>query len=298
MKILTYTASALLLIGLTACNKNEERSDAYGNFEATEVLVSSEATGKLLQLTVEEGNEVEAGAAIGLVDTLALHLKKKQLIAAKQAIRSKLQNEKVQIDVLLEQKENLEREIKRVDKLFAEGAATAKQRDDLHGELKVLNNRIDATKSQLSTANRGLLAELAPLEVQMEQIEDQIQRSVLASPLGGTVLSKYAEAGEIVTFGKPLFKVADMKELALRAYVDAPQLASIKIGQKVRVLTDGSDGNLKENEGTVSWISSSAEFTPKIIQTREERVNLVYAIKVVVPNDGALKIGMPGEVKF
>ncbi len=298
MKIFTYTAAAFLLINLAGCNKGEDRSDAYGNFEATEVLVSSEATGKLLTLGVEEGAQIKAGSAIGLVDTLGLHLKKKQLLAAKMAIRSKLQNEQVQIDVFLEQKENLEREIKRVDRLFEEAAATAKQRDDIHGELKVLNNRIDATKSQLSTANRGLLSELAPIEAQIEQIEDQLNRSILTSPISGTVLSKYAEAGEVVVFGKPLFKVADLKELTLRAYVDATQLGAIKIGQKVKVYTDGADGSLKENDGTLSWVASSAEFTPKIIQTREERVNLVYAIKVVVPNDGSIKIGMPGEVKF
>lgn len=291
-----YSTSVLLL--LAGCTDDETRSDAFGNFEATEVLVSSEATGKLLQLGVDEGAELKAGAAVGLVDTLALHLKKKQLTLSKQAIRSKLQNEQVQIDVLLGQKDNLEREIRRVDKLFAEGAATARQRDDLHGELKVLNNRIDATKSQLSTANRGLLSELGPLEVQIEQVEDQIRRSVVASPLSGTVLAKYAEEGEVVAYGKPLFKVADLQYLTLRAYVDATQLAAIQMGQKVKVYTDASDGALKQNEGTVSWISASAEFTPKIIQTREERVNLVYAIKVTVPNDGLLKIGMPGEIKF
>ena len=162
----------------------------------------------------------------------------------------------------------------------------------------MLNNRIDATKSQLSTANRGLLSELAPLEAQIEQVEDQIRRSVVASPLNGTVLAKYAEEGEVVAYGKPLFKVADLQYLTLRAYVDAAQLAGIQIAQKVKVYTDASDGTLKENEGTVSWISASAEFTPKIIQTREERVNLVYAIKVTVLNDGLLKIGMPGEIKF
>lgn len=298
MKGITYTTGALVLLLLAGCAQEENASDAFGNFEATEVLVSSEATGKLLSLNVEEGATVKTDVALGLVDTLALHLKKKQLLLSRQAIRSKLQNEKVQIDVLLQQRDNLDREVKRVDRLFEQGAATAKQRDDLQGELRVLDNRIESTKSQLSTANRGLLAELEPLQAQIEQIEDQINRSVLSSPTAGTVLSKYAQPGEVVTFGKPLFKVADMKELTLRAYVDAAQLAEVKLGQRVTVLTDAAGGGLKTAEGKISWISPTAEFTPKIIQTREERVNLVYAIKVTVPNDGSLKIGMPGEVKF
>jgi len=298
MRLFTYLMGAVLLVSLASCKQNENRSDAYGNFEATEIVVSAEATGRLVQLTLEEGAELPAQTPVGLVDTLALYLKKKQLILTMQAIRSKLQNEKVQIDVLLEQRENLKREIKRVDQLFEQKAATAKQRDDLYGELKVLENRIESTKSQLSTANRGLLAELGPLEAQGEQLDDQIRKSLVLSPTRGTVLAKYAEQGEIVTFGKPLFKVADLSEMTLRAYVGAPQLSVIKLGQKVKVLTDTAEGKLKESEGTISWIASSAEFTPKIIQTREERVNLVYAIKVVVPNDGTLKIGMPAEVKF
>jgi len=298
MRLFTYTLVAMLLVSLASCTQEENGSDAYGNFEATEIIVSSEATGKLVQLTVEEGAELPAQTAVGLVDTLTLHLKKKQVQLTMQAIRSKLQNEKVQIDVLLEQKENLKREIKRVDQLFEQKAATAKQRDDMYGELKVLENRIESIKSQLSTANRGLLAELGPLEAQLEQLDDQIGKSLVLTPARGTVLAKYAEQGEIVTFGKPLFKVADLTDMTLRAYVGAPQLSAIKLGQKVKVLTDTAEGTLREREGTISWIASSAEFTPKIIQTREERVNLVYAIKVVVPNDGTIKIGMPAEVKF
>ena len=298
MAFFKYTSGFLFLLMLAGCQTDENSSDAYGNFEATEIMVSAEATGKLLELSVAEGREVTPGNPLGLIDTLSLHLRKKQLELTKQAIRSKLQNEKVQIDLLLTQKENLEREVKRIDLLFEQAAATAKQRDDLHGELQVINNRIESTKSQLSTANRGLLAELAPLEAQIEQVDDQISRSIIQSPAAGTVLSKYAEAGEVVSYGKPLFKVANLKELTLRAYVSAPQLAAIKIGQKVVVLTDASDGDLAKTEGTLTWISPSAEFTPKIIQTREERVNLVYAIKVLVPNPGSLKIGMPAEVKF
>lgn len=298
MRLFTYLSAAVLLVGLASCTQDESRSDAYGNFEATEIVVSAEATGRLVQLTVQEGAELPAQTPVGLVDTVALYLKKKQLILTMQAIRSKLQNEKVQIDVLLEQRENLKREIKRVDQLFEQKAATGKQRDDLYGELKVLENRIESTKSQLSTANRGLLAELGPLEAQGEQLDDQITKSLVLTPTRGTVLARYAEQGEVVTFGKPLFKVADLSEMTLRAYVSAPQLSALKLGQKVKVLTDTAEGTLKETEGTISWIASSAEFTPKIIQTREERVNLVYAIKVVVPNDGTLKIGMPAEVKF
>lgn len=298
MKLFQFLAAVLTFSVLSGCHNGQEASDAYGNFEAREIVVSAEASGKLLRLALEEGEEVKEGQSLGVVDTMSLHLKKKQLVLSKEAIRSKLQDEKVQIDLLLTQKENLQREVKRIDRLYEQGAATAKQRDDLRGELDVINNRIASTRSQLSTANRGLLAELAPLEAQIEQIEDQIKKSIVTSPVSGTVLTKYAEEGEVVTFGKPLFKVANLQELTLRAYVSAPQLAAIQTGQKVTVLTDTAEGELRSTEGTIAWISPSAEFTPKIIQTREERVNLVYAIKVLVPNNGSLKIGMPAEVKF
>ena len=203
----------------------------------------------------------------------------------------------MQLDVLENQKENLLREVKRAEKLLAENAATQKQFDDLSGQLSVVESQIIATKSQLNTANSGLLSEISPLQARIEQIDDQIKKSVIVNPAPGTVLSKFAYENEVTTFGKPLYKVADLENITLKAYVSGNQLADLKIGNEVKVIIDQDNGE-KTMSGTVSWISGAAEFTPKVIQTKEERVSLVYAFKVLVKNDGTLKIGMPGEVYF
>lgn len=279
------------------CSGNGDKADAYGNFEADEVVISAEANGKLVQFDLEEGDMLSAGQQVGFVDTTQLFLTKKQLEASIGALRAKTQNVKVQIEVFEKQRANLAREKRRVEKLLADSAATSKQYDDISGELDVVNRKIAATKSQLNTSNQGILSEIAPLEAKIEQINDQLQKSIIINPEKGTVLSKYAYANEITAFGKPLYKIADLQNITLRAYVSGTQLASVKIGSSVRVMIDDTEG-AKEYQGKISWVSANAEFTPKVIQTKEERVNLVYAIKVLVKNDGSLKIGMPGEVYF
>jgi HlyD family secretion protein len=291
----------LLFLGVAglafSCSGNDDKADAYGNFEAVEVIISSEATGKILSLKLEEGDKLVSDTQVGLIDTMQLFLSKKQLLASIAALRSKTQNVKVQLDVLENQKENLQREVKRAEKLLAENATTQKQYDDLSGQLSVVESQIIATKSQLNTANTGLLSEISPLQVRIEQIDDQIKKSVIVNPAPGTVLSKFAYENEVTAFGKPLYKVADLENITLKAYVGGNQLADLKIGNEVKVIID-QDNAEKTMTGTVSWISSTAEFTPKVIQTKEERVSLVYAFKVLVKNDGTLKIGMPGEVYF
>ena len=286
-----------LLPVLHGCIGNGEKADAYGNFEAVEVIISSEANGKLLSFQLEEGDKLEAGQVVGYVDTIQLYLNRKQLQASIKAIKSKTQNVQVQIDVLQKQRINLLREKKRVENLLADSAATTKQYDDIVGQLDVVEKQIVATTSRLNTSNRGLLGEISPLKVKIEQIEDQIRKSVIINPDGGTVLTKFAYENEVTAFGKPLYKIADLKNITLRAYVSGNQLADLKIGQNVKVKIDQQDG-MKELSGQVTWISSTAEFTPKVIQTKEERVNLVYAFKVLVKNNGELKIGMPGELFF
>ena len=286
-----------LLPILHSCMGDEEKADGYGNFEAVEVIISSEANCKLMSFKLDEGDKLEANQVIGYVDTMQLHLNKKQQQASIKAIKSKTQNVQVQIDVLQKQKVNLLREKKRIVNLLADSAATTKQYDDIVGQLDVVEKQIVARKSQLNTNNRGLLSEIYPLEVKIELIEDQIHKSVIVNPNSGTVLTKFAYENEVTTFGKPLYKIADLKEITLRAYVSGSQLAELKIGQHVKVKIDQQNG-MKDLSGQLIWISSTAEFTPKVIQTKEERVNLVYAFKVLVKNNGELKIGMPGELFF
>jgi len=287
-----------LLFLIQACNLGNNGSDAYGNFEATEILISSESNGKLLTFDLEEGNELSAGDKIGLVDTLTLHLKKKQLEAKIRALSNKTIDIPSQINVLIERKSNLERDKKRIKNLYEAGAATQKQWDDIQGELQVINSEIKANRERLETNNAGFLSEILPLQYQIEEINDQINRAILYNPVNGTVLTKYSEENEIVSFGKPLYRIADISRIILRAYISGNQLDDIKIGQKVTVLIDKNESDYRSYPGTISWISDKAEFTPKIVQTKEERVNLVYAIKILVENDGTIKIGMPGEVVF
>ncbi|MDH5476269.1 MAG: HlyD family efflux transporter periplasmic adaptor subunit [Cyclobacteriaceae bacterium] len=283
---------------LASCSSKDNLSDAYGNFEAVETIVSSEGNGKLLSFTINEGDVVEKGQLIGIIDTTQLYLKQQQLILSIAAIKAKMVNIKPQIEVLLEQKQNLERELNRFRKLKEDGAATQKQLDDLQGEMGVVDSKIVATKTQLNTQNSGIYSEIAPLEVQIAQVNDLLRRSYITSPINGTVLSKYSQQGELAAQGKPLFKLADLSVLELRAYISGGQLEQVEIGKEVVVYIDNSSDEQKKYSGKVTWISSKAEFTPKIVQTKEERVNLVYALKIAVVNDGALKIGMPGEVLF
>lgn len=288
----------LSVISMMGCGRDNDIADAYGNFEATEILISSEANGKLQEFKVLEGEKLTSGQRIGLIDTLPLYLKKKQLQARIEALNTKTINIPSQINVLIERKNVMEREKRRIENLFKEGAATQKQMDDIKGEIDVINEELNANKERLETNNKGLLSEILPIEYQIDEINDQINKSILINPVNGTVLTKYAEPFEIVNYGKPLYHIADLNVLYLRAYIGEDNLSRIKLGQKVKVYIDENKNDLREYEGTVSWISEKAEFTPKIVQTRDERVNLVYAIKVRVKNNGGIKIGMPGEVKF
>jgi HlyD family secretion protein len=292
-KIYLYLLLPVLLI-LTSCNKSEKRSDAYGNFEAVETIVSAEATGKLVDFNIEEGQILEKDVTVGNIDADQLSLKKQQLEAQKNTIKTKFKNVFSQISVYQEQKRVNQVEKNRVEKLIKDDAASTKQLDDINGSLNVLDKQISAIESQNTTT----MQELKGLDVQIQQIQDQINKSAVINPVKGTVLMKLAEQSEVVNYGKPLYKIADISTMELRVYVSGEQLPDIKIGQMVRVLIDSGKNGFKELTGIVSWISSKAEFTPKIIQTKEERVNLVYAVKVKVANDGSLKIGMPGEVIF
>jgi HlyD family secretion protein len=296
-KIYFYLLISILML-IQACQIGNNESDAYGNFEATEILISSESNGKLVSFDIEEGDELKAGDKIGLVDTVLLYLRKKQLEAKIHALSNKTIDIPSQINVLIERKSNLERDKNRIKNLYDEGAATQKQWDDIQGELEVINSEIEANRERLKTNNIGLLSEILPLQYQIEEINDQINKAILLNPVSGTVLTKYSEENEIVSFGKPLYRIADITRIILRAYISGSQLDDIKIGQNVTVLIDKNESDYKSFQGRVSWISDKAEFTPKIVQTKEERVNLVYAIKIMVKNDGTIKIGMPGEVLF
>jgi HlyD family secretion protein len=282
------------MIFLAACSGKNKKSDAYGNFEADEVIISSEVSGKLIHFDLEEGNVIDSGKLIGLVDTTDLQLKKEQLMAQRSAIAKKSPNIASQIEVQNQQKSNLLIDKARIEKLYKDGAATKKQLDDINGSINLVEKQI----LSIQTQNGSVADEMLGLDKQIAQIDQNIKKSHLVNPIKGTVLDKYMMQNELVTPGKSLYKIADLSAIYLRVYVSESQLSVVKLGGKVEVLIDKGKDEMGKYEGTVTWISSTAEFTPKIIQTKEERVNLVYAVKVKVNNDGALKIGMPGEVNF
>jgi HlyD family secretion protein len=279
---------------MSACSGNNKKSDAYGTFESTEITISSESAGKLLYFKVDEGQDLKKGDTVALIDTVQLALKRDALVAQKKAASNKADYITAQINIIEEQKKNSEVEKARLAKLFKDGAATQQQVDNINGIIAVYDKQV----SSIETQNAPVLNELDAYDKQIAQLNDQIKRSHIINPVDGTVLTKYAEADEVVTTSKALYKIADLSYIYLRVYVSGAQLSQVKLGKKVKVLIDKDEKANTEIEGTVSWISSSAEFTPKIIQTKEERVNLVYAVKVKVKNDGTLKIGMPGEVNF
>ena len=280
--------------GIFACSNSNDKADAYGNFEATEVMVSAMAQGEIFSLSIEEGQVLAQGEVIGQIDTTDLFLKEQQLIKSIAAVRTGLITINAQMNVQLQQKKNLMVDKNRLDNLFKEGAATQKQLDDINGTIDLLEAQIMATKSQ----KQQVLAEISIIDIQIEQVQEALSKCCINSPVSGTVLIKYAEAGEVAAMGKPLFKIADLSEMKLKVYVSGNQLPHIKIGQEVEVQIDKTKKENTKLNGTVSWISSTAEFTPKTIQTKDERVNLVYAVKILVQNDGSIKIGMPGEVNF
>jgi HlyD family secretion protein len=277
-----------------ACSNNNDLSDAYGNFEADDVMVSAETTGKLLLLVAEEGSHLRAGDLAAIVDTTELVLKRNQLIAQQKVASSKTDNIHSQIEVQKQQLANLTIDKNRLEKLLKDSAATQKQLDDITGQIELVNRQISNINTQYITVR----SELEVFNAQIDQVNESIRKSRIYNPLDGVVLETFAETNEVVMFGKPLFKIANLSEMNLRIYVSGDQLSSIKQGQEVQVLIDKDKNSNAILSGKVGWISESAEFTPKIIQTKEERVNMVYAIKIRVKNDGSLKIGMPGEVRF
>jgi HlyD family secretion protein len=306
-----YLLISFPLLLFAACKDNGPQADAFGNFESDELIISAEANGRILELALEEGQTVQAGQTLGRIDSTQLVLKKEQLQAAIRAIAAKspaisaqLAVFEKQVNTNKQQLRTLQREKQRVEALLKSDAATPKQLDELNDQIALVERQMDvileqrsATDATLKTQKGGLLAEILPLQKQIAQLEDQIEKCRIDNPSTGTVLSLYAEAGEVATFGKPLYKIADLRQLILRAYVAGDQLGSIRLGQAVQVAIDAPDGGMQTFPGTVKWISSKAEFTPKIIQTKAERVNLVYAVKIEVENsEGQLKIGMPGEV--
>ncbi|MEO0470789.1 MAG: HlyD family efflux transporter periplasmic adaptor subunit [Bacteroidota bacterium] len=283
----------------TSCDDAENRADAYGNFEADAVTISAETNGKLLRFSVEEGMQLTAGQQVALIDTKALHLQKQQILASMGSLAKKLRTAQPDIRVLQDQKANLIRERDRTASLVKAKAAPQKQLDDLNGELKVLDQRIAAARAQVNTANSGILAEKDPMQAQIAIIEDQIIRSNIHNPIDGTVLNKLAESHELVRNGSPLYRIAQLDPMIVRAYASSTQLQAVTIGQSVEVRIDQGKKGYAQLDGEISWISQEAEFTPKTIQTKEDRVNLVYAFKVRVANpDGQLKIGMPAEINF
>lgn len=293
-----YLCLALAAAVLGACGDKDVDYDASGVFEVTEVIVSAQGTGEILALGVEEGQTVGQGERLGLIDTLQLSLRKRQLMASLSATDSRKLSESRQIASLRQQIENLSSERKRFASLFNDKAATQKQVDDIDHQIRVLQRQLAATQEQIGSSNSSLTGQSGSIVAQIAQIDDQIWRSVVSSPISGTVLTKYMERGEYAAVGKPLFKVGDVDNMKLRAYITAGQLTSLRLGQQVTVYADQGEKGRKAYKGRVEWISDKAEFTPKTIQTRDERANLVYAVKIGVDNDGLIKAGMYGDVKF
>ncbi|KYG72778.1 HlyD family secretion protein [Roseivirga echinicomitans] len=290
-QIQTISILSLSLLTLFSCTEQNDRADGYGNFEATETTISAESNGKLMAFNVEEGQQLTQGSFIGYIDTIPLALKREQLAVSKELIASKSRGVLSQINVLNAQLAAAEVNKVRVENLIRENAGTQKQLDDINGEMAVIRQQ---TKS-IEIQNAPVMTELKSIDVQIKQINDQIEKGKIINPIDGTVLVKYAEPNEVTAFGKPLYKIANLSVLELRVYVSETQLSSIKIGQEVEVKIDTNE-DMESLTGTITWVSSEAEFTPKIIQTKEERVALVYAVKVKVKNDGRLKIGMPAEM--
>jgi HlyD family secretion protein len=294
MKVAGYVAMAMLVV---SCG-NETEFDAQGTFEATEIVVSAEAVGKILNFEVEEGVEVIAGKMIGEIDGVQLHLQRKQLVAQQSALLNSRPDVKKQVASLKEQISKQKSELLRVENMLRDGAATQKQRDDIDAHIRVLEGQLEAALSTLSKNAASLDNSSSALEAQIAALDDRIAKCSIASPINGTVLVKYAEAGEFATVGKPLMKVADMEKIYLRAYFTSDQLADIHLGDTVTVVADFGGDKRYDYEGRVSWIASEGEFTPKTIQTKDSRANLVYAVKIAVKNDGRLKIGLAGEVNL
>lgn len=279
---------------LASCSSDKNKPDAYGTFEATEVMVSSLATGQILKFSIEEGQVLDSGVMVGFIDTTDLYLKKKQAADTRDATASRKDDLAAQIAIQEQNRENIMIDKNRIERLLKDGAATQKQMDDVKASLAIIDKQIASLKIQFG----GIASQVASMGQQIAQLEQSISRSRIINPIKGTVLTKYAEKDEVATYGKPLYKIADLSEITLRAYVGGSQLPYVKLGALIDVAYDKDETSNTHVQGVVSWISPSAEFTPKTIQTKDERVNLVYAVKVRVRNDGSMKIGMPGEIRF
>jgi HlyD family secretion protein len=312
MKARTLLPLSVFFVMTMACSRNQNQFDASGTFEADEVIVSSEVGGKLTTFNLEEGQLIPKDSIVGKIDAENISLQKEQVEASIKALNEKTADVSPQVKMLEDQLvvqqsqlENLQHEKARVENLLKQDAATTKQLDDINAQIDVMKKQmlvtqqqIDVQKNNVATQNRSILSEGKPLEKRVAQLQDQLDRSNIVNPISGTVITKYAEPGEVTSIGKALYKVADLSTINLRAYVTGTQLSQLRIGQAVKVYADNGPDKYNEYAGTITWISEKAEFTPKTIQTKEERANLVYAIKVKVKNDGLLKIGMYGEVKF
>lgn len=292
MKRIVYIAAVVLA---ASCG-TEAEFDAQGTFEATEVVVSSEATGRILNFEVEEGMAVEANQMVGAIDSVQLHLQRKQLVAQQSALLGSRPDVKKQVAALREQIAKQNEELRRVENMLKDGAATKKQKDDIEAQIKILERQLDATLSTLDKNTSTINNNSAALEAQIAALDDRISKCRIISSIGGTVLVKYAEAGELATVGKPLMKIADLDNIYLRAYFTSDQLAKVNLGDEVKVVADFGGEERYDYTGRIAWISSESEFTPKTIQTKDSRANLVYAVKIAVENDGRLKIGLAGEV--
>lgn len=294
MKRLIYIISILCLV---SCSK-KTNYDAQGSFEATEIIVSSEATGKILNFDITEGDIIKADSTIGVIDSLQLHLQRKQLSAQLSALLSSRPDKEKQVASLREQITTQKREFQRIENMLREGAATQKQYDDVKAQINILENQLSATLSTLDNNTASINDNAVALEAQIAALDDRIAKCYISSAVNGTVLSKYAEAGELAAIGKPLMKVADLENIYLRAYFTSDQLSKVNLGNEVTVTADFGGNERYNYVGKITWISSESEFTPKNIQTKDSRANLVYAVKIAVKNDGRIKIGLAGEVKL
>lgn len=289
-----WAAILFVTISILSCNRQKDASDAFGNFEADDQIISSEIAGKLLVCNFEEGTTLSRGVLVASVDTVPMSLQLAQLESQMMTVQARKQGVKAQIAVIEQQKKNLEKDNTRVANMLKDGAATQKQMDDVKGALEVFDKQVASTRSQ----DLILSGEMEVIRTQADQLRDKINRCRIISPIDGLVLEKYKKTGELIGQGQSLCRIADVSSLNLRVFVSGDQLPHLRIGQKVKVLIDDTATQNRTLEGLVAWVSPEAEFTPKIIQTKVERVKLVYAVKVKVANDGALKIGMPGEIRF
>lgn len=294
MKRIVYIVAAMLAV---SCG-TEAEFDAQGTFEATEVIISSEAAGRILSFDIEEGMAINADEPLAVIDSVQLHLQRSQLEAQLSALLNSRPDVQTQVASLREQIATLKVEQRRIENMLRDGAATEKQKDDVDAQIRILESQLSATLSTLNTNTSTINSNAEAIRVQISALNDRIGKCRAVSPISGTVLVKYAQEGELATVGKPLVKIADLGNIYLRAYFTSDQLASIKLGDKVTVIADFGGEERYDYEGRIAWISAESEFTPKTIQTADTRANLVYAVKIAVENDGRLKIGLAGEVKL